>query len=50
MYLWNAYMISEACKANLLVLDLYNMAFDIDGIIDLVHYHNFVFKRAEEQL
>lgn len=51
MYLWNAYTISEACKVNLPVLDVYNMALsNQDGGIDLVHYQDYVFKIAEEQL
>ena len=50
VYVWNAFTISKARKANIPILDVYNMALSSDGGYDGAHYHDYVFKKAEEQL
>ena len=49
--IWNAYTIESCCKANIPILDVFRMSHgNPDGLIDDVHYKNFVFKSAENAL
>ena len=48
---WNAYTIERCYQANIPILDVFRMSESKhDGLLDNVHYKDFVFKAAENAL
>ena len=48
---WNAYTIERCCQANIPILDVFRMSESKpEGLLDNMHYKDFVFKAAENAL
>ena len=49
--MWNAYTTDRCCDANIPILDIFRISeSNPDGLMDHVHYKEYVFKSAEKAL